>query len=236
MNVLFTSSLGWTRVNATWTRVNAMKFVPTTAGITTLPNTSVVSREDLIQEAAALTRSLYRRCLRSVKVIRWGNEFDDLEFAKREEEFVNPQRRGSHSGTLSMAPPPNKEDELRSRAEYYRCYAREYFVQESDCLDNEPLMERDIRRYLYYLRKGEKDRKWLLGDMMFADPYKNAVDQDRIDKFESMSRQYLGVDKDDDDGIRKAQGHSSTPDPTMKGGFEEDEDPEWFQTKFPHLR
>jgi hypothetical protein len=98
------------------------------------------------------------------------------------------------------------------------------------------LKERDIRRYLYYLRKGEKDRKWLLGDMMFADPFKDAVDQVNIDKFEVMSKIYLGVDKDDDndDDGRKALGNAH--EPAIGDGFEVDEDPEWFQTKFPHLR
>jgi hypothetical protein len=192
------------------------------------------SRDELLQEAAALTKSLYRRCLRSVKVIRWGNEFDDMEFARREEEFRNPKQSG---GILSMAPPPNKEDELRSRAEYYHSYTREYFTQESDCLDNEPLKERDIKRYLYYLRKGEKDRKWLLGDMMFPDPYKDTVDQDRIDNFEAMSRRYLGLDdaKKDAPAESKGKGNQQSSPPTTDG-FVEDEDPEWFQKKFPHLR
>jgi hypothetical protein len=125
---------------------------------TTSNNSSTVSRDDLLYQAAFLTKSLYRRCLHSIKVIRWGNEFDDLEFQKRQEEFRNPERRGS--GVLSMAPPPNKvhkDDELRSRAEYYLSYAREHFTQESDCLENDPLKEQDIQRYLYYLSKGEKD-------------------------------------------------------------------------------
>jgi hypothetical protein len=231
-----TSSVGWKRVKAIPTFWDKRNYVTTVSNVTNHTETrEEVSRHALLQEAGALTRSLYRRCLRSVKVIRWGNEFDELEFAKREEEFVNPQRR-SHPGSISMAPPPNKEDELRSRAEYYRCYAREYFVQESDSLDNDPLKERDIRRYLYYLRKGEKDRKWLLGDMMFADPFKDAVDQVNIDKFEVMSKIYLGVDKDDDndDDGRKALGNAH--EPAIGDGFEVDEDPEWFQTKFPHLR
>ncbi|KAG7342904.1 hypothetical protein IV203_020849 [Nitzschia inconspicua] len=202
-------------------------------------SSAIPSRDDLLEEAASLTRSLYRRCLRSVKVIRPGNEFDDLEFARREEEFLNPKRSGG-GGILSMSPPPNKEDELRSRAEYYHSYAREYFTQESDCLDNDPLKERDIKRYLYYLRKGEKDRKWLLGDMMFPDPYKDTVDQERIDKFERMSRRYLGLEEVSS-GVTSAEGKSSNDETTRQknianDGFGEDEDPEWFQKKFPHLR
>lgn len=197
-------------------------------------STDFVTRENLLEEAEFLTKSLYRNCLRSVRLIRWGNAFDDKEFERREEEFQNP----TAGGVISMAPPPNKEDELRSRAEYYHSYAREYFTQESDSLDNDPLLERDIRRYLYYIRKGEKDRKWLLGDMMFPDPYKSSLDQERIKRFEDMSKKYLGEEEDeeenstiDDNTNKKSHAKSSSND-----GFIEDDDPDWFQKKYPHLR
>ena len=187
-------------------------------------NQQEVTRQDLLDEAAALTKSLYRICLRSVKVIRWGNEFDDKEFEKREEEFANP----TAGGMLSMAPPPNREDELRSRAEYYQSYTREYFIQESDCLDNDPLREKDINRYLYYLRKGDKDRRWLLGDMMFPDPYKNALDQERIKKFEEMGKKYLGIADEPE---------KQPVDESIDDFFDaDDEDPEWFKKKYPNLR
>lgn len=193
---------------------------------------AVIKREDLLAEAAFLTKSLYRTCLRSVKVIRFGNQFDDKEFERREEEFRNPKRGGG--GVLSMAPPPDKEDELRSRAEYYHSYTREYFTQESDCLDNDPLQERDVRRYLYYLRKGDKDRKWLLGDMMFPDPYKTALDQDRIKEFQAMAKTYFGEEDDEEmDGVASS---SSSHQLGGNDGFMEDEDPEWFRKKYPHLR
>ena len=190
---------------------------------------SAISREDLVNEAAFLTKSLYRNCIRSVRLIRWGNEFDEKEFQKREEEFQNP----TAGGVMSMAPPPNKEDELRSRAEYYYSFTREYFTQESDSLDNDPLLERDIRRYLYYLRKGEKDRKWLLGDMMFPDPYKNSLDQDRINRFETMSKKYLGTDEEETKNpLFEDDSNDKNHDEATFGGddgFIEDEDPEWFQ-------
>eukprot|EP00535_Pseudo-nitzschia_heimii_P001575 CAMPEP_0197186480 /NCGR_PEP_ID=MMETSP1423-20130617/14035_1 /TAXON_ID=476441 /ORGANISM="Pseudo-nitzschia heimii, Strain UNC1101" /LENGTH=130 /DNA_ID=CAMNT_0042637815 /DNA_START=451 /DNA_END=840 /DNA_ORIENTATION=- len=130
-----------------------------------------------------------------------------------------------------MAPPPNKEDELQSRAEYYHSYTREYFTQESDCLENDPLLERDIRRYLYYLRKGEKDRKWLLGDMLFPDPYKNSYDQDRLKRFDNMSKKYFGEGNEEELGrpifsdSNKQINPSSTP--VDKDGFIEDDDPDW---------
>lgn len=207
-----------------------------------------ITREDIRAEASYLTRSLYRTCLRSVKVIRWGNDHDDKEFERREEEFRNPKRTGG--GILSMAPPPNRDDELRSRAEYYYSYTREYFTQESDCLDNDPLQERDIRRYLFYLRKGDKDRKWLLGDMMFPDPYsKTALDVERIKKFEIMSKTYLGTKDDDEEeedeeiGSSSSTTSSSSEEGSTSGGgnnrndgFIDDEDPEWFRKKYPHLR
>ncbi len=130
-----------------------------------------------------------------------------------------------------MAPPPNKEDELRSRAEYYHSYAREYFTQESDCLDNEPLQERDLKRYLYYLRKGEKDRKWLLGDMMFSDPYKNAFDKERLSQFEAKFQKYLNGDEEEPEDVvsQNSNDQNSTPTKSVSNGFIEDEDPEWFQ-------
>jgi len=201
------------------------------AASSTSLSTNPVSREELLEEAEYLTKSLYRSCIRSVRLIRWGNDFDEKEFERREEEFQNP----TAGGVISMAPPPNKEDELRSRAEYYHSYTREYFTQESDCLDNDPLLERDFRRYLYYLRKGEKDRKWLLGDMMFPDPYKNSFDQERVNRFEAMSKKYLGEDEEEEedtnvfgDDTKQIDADSSSND-VSNDGFIEDEDPDWFQ-------
>jgi hypothetical protein len=180
-----------------------------------------VERQLLLEKAGSLTKSIYRICLRSVNVIRWGNELDEKEFQRREEELANP------TGVFSMAPPPNREDELRSRAEYYQSYAKESFLQESDCLDNDALQGKDIDRFLYYLRKGNKDRKWLLADMMFPDPFKNTMDQDKIKDFEDFARRHVG-----DDAKVKHVDHSSAD------AFFDDvsEDPEWFQKKFPHLR
>ena len=190
-----------------------------------------VGREELLDEASYLTKSLYRTCIRSVRLIRWGNAFDDKEFERREEEFQNP----TAGGIMSMAPPPNREDELRSRAEYYHSYAREYFTQESDCLDNDPLQERDARRYLYYLRKGEKDRKWLLGDMMFSDPYKKSFDKEKVNRLEEMFKKYLNEDEEEDseeivvDDNNNQHGSDSASNKNSGDGFIEDEDPDWFQ-------
>lgn len=151
-----------------------------------------------------------------------------MEFDKREEEFLKP----SGGGLLSMAPPPDREDELHSRAEYYHSFAREYFTQESDCLENDPLREKDIRRYLFYLRKGEKDRKWLLADMMFPDPYSDSMDHERIDNFEALSKKYLGEDEDE------SQESDSEEESGNDDFFDDadDQDPEWFQKKYPNLK
>lgn len=188
---------------------------------------SEITRQDLVDEAAALTKSVYRMCFRSANVMRQGNEFDEKEFQRREEEFANPK-----PGVMSMAPPPDRGDELRSRSEYYHSYAREYFTQESDCLDNDPLHERDIKRYLYYLRKGDKDRKWLLGDMMFPDPYKNAMDNERIEKFEAMANKYFGKEEEENDSSLE----TSSPDSlNINSGSDDyfddadDEIPEWLK-------
>jgi hypothetical protein len=99
-------------------------------------------------------------------------------------------------------------------------------------LENDPLKERDIQRYLYYLKKGEKDRKWLLQDMMFSDPYKDAVDKEGIEQFEAMSKKYLGTDKDEEEAKKGTESSQHQ----ANNSFAEDEDPEWFQKKFPHLR
>jgi hypothetical protein len=175
----------------------------------------------LVAHASELTRSLYRRCLRSIKVIRWGNDFDEMDFKKREEEFSNP----TPGGRLSMAPPPNRDDELESRAEYYKSFARESFMNESDCLTNEPLIERDVKRFLYYIRKGEKDRKWLLGDMLFADPYKDASDATKINEFKTMAEKYLGHELEP-----KKEAPKKVSDDFWDDDEAESEDP------FPHRR
>lgn len=195
---------------------------------TTATEKQEVTRQDLLTEAESLTKSLYRRCLRSVKVIRWGNAFDDKDFDKREEDFAKPS---GATGIISMSPPPDREDELRSRAAYYQSFAREYFVQESDSLDNDPIWDRDIRRYLYYLRKGEKDRKWLLGDMMFPDPYKNSFDQARIQRFEAMAKRYQGEDEDEEEPEKELE--RPTPDDFFDA---DDENLELFQKDFPNLK
>jgi len=237
-HVVPTCRRGTIHTNANRTRTSSWRSVATRMTSGAPSSANAVSREELLDEAAFLSKSLYRSCIRSVRLIRWGNDFDEKEFERREEEWQNP----TAGGVISMAPPPDKEDELRSRADYYHSYAREYFTQESDGLDDDPLLERDFRRYLYYLRKGEKDRKWLLGDMMFPDPYKNSLDQERVKRFEVMSKRYLGEEVEEDvinilDDVKEQNDTDSTSSNSSNNdGFIEDEDPDWFQKKYPHLQ
>jgi hypothetical protein len=112
---------------------------------------------ELRKEARALSLSLYRACLRSIKHIRGGNQQDEHEFSVRErariESFsdldVSSKRseggsasspksrnkgRSGGDGMINFLPPVNRLDELRSRADYYASFARENFLQEWDCL------------------------------------------------------------------------------------------------------
>jgi hypothetical protein len=96
-------------------------------------------------------------------------------------------------------PPVDRVDELRSRAAYYQQYAREHFVQESDCFKDE-WQDFHLARYLHLLRRGEEQRQWLLADMKFPDPFagrlesgdtQHAATSERIGIFEQRARQYI---------------------------------------------
>jgi hypothetical protein len=145
-------------------------------------------------EASALTRSLYRLCLRSAKHIRQGNVHDAAEFAAREEkqlqDMVELSTDERLSGIISMLPPVEPEAELQSRSEYYAQYANECFFAESDCLtvqeqpNGGPSIphEQQFARYFHYLRQGENHRQWLLQDMKFDDPF--LFNLDRVNRLE----------------------------------------------------
>jgi hypothetical protein len=142
----------------------------------------------LLAEAAALSRSLYRLCLRSVRLIRGGNENDEKEFVEREKKRLEQPKSGdARLSFLSMLPPVDRADELRSRAEYYTQYARELFVQESDCLPFKPSewSDQHVARYIHHLRTGNEHRKWLLSDMKYDDPFSISYDRARVDRFEA---------------------------------------------------
>jgi hypothetical protein len=168
----------------------------------------------LLKEALFLTQSLYRCIVRSVRLIRNGNEVDEAEFQRREAQrqahlanATSTSRGSSSSNTtgdvrlsmLSLLPPVDRVDELRSRAAYYQQYAREHFVQESDCFKDE-WQDFHLARYLHLLRRGEEQRQWLLADMKFPDPFagrlesgdtQHAATSERIGIFEQRARQYI---------------------------------------------
>jgi hypothetical protein len=205
-----------------------------------------LERLELLQEAASLTKSMYRICLRSVNLIRPGNEMDEKDFQKRHEEFRHP--KGGMSSMSMSSRPPNREDELESRAAYYYSFCRESFLQESDCLEEDPLKWKNIQRFVYFLKKADQDRKWLLADMMFPDPYKTALSQERIQQFEDMARRHLGDEPSPSSKTNKTVtnqpqpfGSSSSLLETKEDSndpFDDEvtEDPDWFQKKYPHLR
>lgn len=154
----------------------------------------------LFNEASSLTRSLYRKCLRSIRVLSRGNEKDEKEFLARE-RF---ESEGGKAGRISMALPVNRKNELESRTNYYRSFAREnfdghfgllsrhgFYIGEEDGHgfdsggrkgrnDETPsdLMwrEEQIDQFVYLIRSGEEKRRWILNDYGFDDPCNNCFD------------------------------------------------------------
>jgi len=143
-------------------------------------------REFLMKEAGFLSRSLYRSCWRSVKIMRPGNDYDEEEFARREKEET--EGRGSIS-----SPPVDRENELWSRAEYYFAHLREHYNSDFDCLDKNPWKESNIEIFLHYLRTGEQRRKYILNDYKFADPYKSKFPVERVNNFEKRAAELIRV-------------------------------------------
>ena len=193
-------------------------------------------QQEILDEAKALTLSLYRRCVRSAYVIRHANENDEREFSEREKKRLRDlETRDARLTMLSMLPPVDREDELRSRFEYYLSYARENFVQEADCLGDD-MDQRHIDRYLHHLRRGEEQRRWLLQDMKFGDPYGNTFDHGRVKSFEKKVRSYLNESDKPVGGVKSAQGTEGTTD-TDDDSFwddadEEEDDPQapgWYK-------
>ena len=73
--------------------------------------------------------------------------------------------------------------------------------------------------------------------MMFPDPYKNAMDQDQIATFEAMAYKYLGEPEEDSTDKIVDEEEDNIVDNDADDYFDaDDEDPEWFQKKFPNLK
>ena len=151
-------------------------------------------RKQIRQEAATLTRTLFRLCLRSARYIQKGNEHDEKEFEKREKqrlEIPKLKKQDPRFGMLSELPPEDREDEFKSRTEYYLQYTRENFYAEMNCLHPEDFHDEHFDRYIYFLRKGEERRRWLLSDMKFDDPLAGHFDVDRVDRLEEQGRAFF---------------------------------------------
>lgn len=193
------------------------------------------SLQEILSEAGKLSRSLYRICIRSVRHIRFGNENDEKEFQERERKSLEePRDKNSRLSMFSLLPPVDREDELRSRSEYYLQYLRENFVAEANCLDYDPLFPRHIDRFVYQLRKGEDHRKWLLKDMKFDDPYNGSFDLSRVQLFEKWALKCLGADEDSIGETRQHEDDIEGEDDLEWTDDDDDDDetpgqPEWHR-------
>ena len=146
-------------------------------------------RQYLLEEAKAMTKSHYRRCLRCVDIIRPGNDHDEAEFQAREklELEKDTDTTVDLNAGFSMALPVDRKNELSSRANYYEEWIKENFHGEKDCLDLNPWQEETIHRFLHLLRDGERKRQWVLEDYKFEDVFVNQFDHDRLNEFEKRA-------------------------------------------------
>ena len=102
----------------------------------------------LLKEANYLTKTLYRQCLKSVQLLAGGNERDEIDFMEREcaekdqlDDFLSSSSSNSSSNSsnsnnsnskkskvsIMAGPPVNRQNELSSRANYYKAFTREHF-------------------------------------------------------------------------------------------------------------
>lgn len=94
----------------------------------------------LLKEANYLTKTLYRKCLKSIQSLARGNERDETDFSEREQSELDQldelyssstAKDGTSNNTNNrvslMAPPVNRQNELSSRANYYQAFTREHF-------------------------------------------------------------------------------------------------------------
>ncbi len=137
-------------------------------------------RTKLFHEATLVTKSLYRTCIRCVKIIQQGNNNDERLFKLREDA----QQASRATGNFLFEPSVDRENELKSRAMYYLALVKESFNQEVDCLTSNPWREENLTRFFYLLRTGEDKRKWVLKDYHFDDPYPDNFDEERLHELE----------------------------------------------------
>ena len=215
---------------------------------------------EILQETAYLARSLCRLCFRSTRLLRVANENDEKEFQQREEKDLADQEQllrdraaDSRLTFLSMLPPVNREKELASRYEYYCQYTRDLFRAETDCFSfssdtrKEGLDQTNLNRFVHHLRNGEQQRRWILKDMKYKDPYSKSLDLARIKKLQKRGEAFLerrqrriyGMDQEDQflDHDEEAQGDVDHDNEEWKD-FHDDEDEddhEIFQRGRPRL-
>lgn len=116
------------------TRANATTPIATLERTDNIDDNNRMTLEDMNKlqtqlhtEASYLTRTLYRKCLQSIKLLAIGNQRDEIDFAEREAHEKNDFTNTSIKHRVSMAPPVNRRNELSSRAEYYKTHTRENF-------------------------------------------------------------------------------------------------------------
>mmetsp|Transcript_1342 Transcript_1342/g.2513 ORF Transcript_1342/g.2513 Transcript_1342/m.2513 type:complete len:373 (-) Transcript_1342:234-1352(-) len=105
-------------------------FAHDTKDMTNMTSQEMASLQtELLNEASYLTRILYRKCLQSVKLLSEGNARDEDDFSEREMKERNEFNDNASVDLerVSMAPPVNRENELDSRANYYKSFTREHF-------------------------------------------------------------------------------------------------------------
>jgi hypothetical protein len=123
-------------------------------------------------------------------------------------------------------------------------YARENFVQESDCLAVDDWQQQHVARYLFHLKRGDEHRKWLMKDMKFPDEYHRAFDLEQVNRFEERALAFAKKIQDQKEAtlrpeLREHLRQQSDGDTTNHGDdedddfFDEDDDdddspPEWY--------
>jgi hypothetical protein len=144
-------------------------------------------RAEIKAEVKSITRTLYRMCLKSVKLIRPGNEKDEIEFKRLEAEQVDRWKQSlidSLHGIGSLAPPVDRQNELESRYNYYLAHVLERFAGHTHILDRDPWTEDCVESLIKILRNGEYARQWVLADYKFDDPYSDRFDEKRVIQLE----------------------------------------------------
>lgn len=151
-------------------------------------------RAAILEEAQAMTRVLFRICLKSVKFMRYGNPHDEIEFRRLEAEQVvrwKQSLQDSMEGIGSMAPPVDRKNELESRYMYYVSHVRERFYGELYTLNHDPWMEDCAEKFIHLLRSGEEARQWVLADYKFEDPFPHRFEEERLNKLEERMTNFV---------------------------------------------